>query len=294
MEFPKCRLIGFIFLIASQSSFGDEGGNSKKGSGGDGGALEIHAEQSRLNSSTSVYFDSGSINSILDLELTRVNANSFVSLIGTASSWRPLDSTSSEYKFDTAGFLMGLARRREVNGNGLSFGLFAGGYYPLEWSSEFSNFYQIPRYELGASLAVTTFLLEVYGRYDYFWPAKDEGKITVDSISTTLEPDEYSHFRLESKLSILGFVVPEVAYGIYSMSGAVISGPFSEKSFGKSSAKYLSAGVAFKPLGDLFTIKVKSNRLYGSKDDRAVEYATGRRAISELSNSYSLSFTGSL
>jgi hypothetical protein len=273
----------------------EEGGSSKKGSAGDGGALEIHATQSRLNSPSTIYFDSGTINSILDLELTRVNANSFVSLSGTASSWRPLDSTSSEYKFDTAGILMGLARRREVNGNGLSFGLFAGGYYPLEWASEFSNFYQIPRYELGASLAViTAFAFEIFGRYDYFWPLKNEGKITVDSISTTLEPNEYSHFRLESRFSFIDFMVPEVAYGIYSISGAVISGPFSEKNFGKSSAKYLSAGVAFRPLGDLITVKVKSNRLYGSKDDRAVEYATGRRAISELSNSYSLSFTGSL
>ena len=172
MRIPKCRFIGIAFLIVSRLSFGDEGGSSKKGSGSDVGALEIRATQSRLNSPNTIYFDSGTISSILDLELTRVNANSFVSLFGTASSWRPLDSMSSEYKFDTAGFLMGLARRREVNGNGLSFGLFAGGYYPLEWSSEFSNFYQIPRYQLGASLAVTAFLFEVYGRYDYFCPQR--------------------------------------------------------------------------------------------------------------------------
>ena len=290
----KFKIFLFVLLGVFRQSFGAEAGSKGKSDAKEGGSFQIQATQSKLSAPKAIYFDSGTIGNVLDLELMSVHDGSYLSLFGTAGSWQPADTKSSEYRFDTAGFLAGFYRRRDVSGNALALGVFGGGYYPLQWSSEFSSFYQIPRFELGASLGLNISIFEVEGRYEYFWPIKKEGKIKIDSIATTLEPHEYSHFALESRLNLFDFLFPEVGYGVFSASGATINSPLSEKNFAKSSAKYLSAGLAFKPLGSLMVIKIKSNRVYGAKDDRAIEYATGRRAISELTNSYSVSFTGSL
>jgi hypothetical protein len=290
----KFKIFLFVLFGVFRQSFGAEAGSKGKSDAKEGGSFQIQATQSKLSTPKAIYFDSGTISNVLDLQLMSVHDGSYLSLFGTASSWQPADTKSSEYRFDTAGFLAGFYRRRDVSGNALALGAFGGGYYPLQWTSEFSNFYQIPRFELGVSLGLNLSIFEVEGRYDYFWPIKKEGKIKIDSITTTLEPHEYSHFSLESRLNLFDFLIPEVGYGVFSASGATINSPLSEKNFAKSSAKYLSAGLAFKPLGSLIAIKIKSNRVYGAKDDRAIEYATGRRAISELTNSYSVSFTGSL
>ncbi|MEI8026022.1 MAG: hypothetical protein WCI18_06720 [Pseudomonadota bacterium] len=290
------RLKGIVFhmsllCICCQSYAAEV---ASKNEGKQNGSFQFQATQSKLRSTKAVYLDSGTISHILDLGLTSVHDGSYLSIFGTAGSWQPEDAKLTEYKFDSAGFLAGFYRRRDVNGNALSLGVFGGGYYPMEWSPEFSSFYQIPRFDLGASLGLNVSIIEIEGKYDYFWPLKKEGKIKVDSTSTSLQPQEYAHFSVESRFSLMDLLYPELTYGTFHLSGAKLVGPFSEKNFNKASVSYLSAGLAVRPLGNLLSIKIKSNRVFGNADDRGVEYATGRRAISELTNSYSLSFTGSL
>jgi len=97
-----------------------------KNEGKQNGSFQFQATQSKLRSTKAVYLDSGTISHILDLGLTSVHDGSYLSIFGTAGSWQPEDAKLTEYKFDSAGFLAGFYRPRDVNGNALSLGVFGG------------------------------------------------------------------------------------------------------------------------------------------------------------------------
>jgi hypothetical protein len=238
--------------------------------------------------------DGGSVGGVGDFSLYTHLSGGYFRLFGTAASWKRDSTTDAGLRLDTAGLELGVDSRHTGAARNFSIKLPAGIYYPMEWKEDYSKLYQIPRVYLGATLQLDIAPLHAEGGLEYFWPAWKSGSIDVDNVSLKVSPAEYWQAKLSGSIDILGIIQPLAEVGMFHFGNTAIEGPMELYKLDTHSISYASFGVGVVLNPNTLSIEARSHRVLGKADKRSEEYTSGRRAISELYNSFSLGIVGSL
>jgi hypothetical protein len=260
---------------------------------GQGFSLEPKVTFHSLRERAPTVIDGGSISKILNISVFMTKPEIFYSLWGSAAQWRD-ESGSSKLKWDQLGGQIGLRRAREVGDAGLDFRFFLGGYYPLEWNSSYSDLYQIPRIQGGTSASFVQGSFGVLGEFSYFWPASPTTDLEVDTVKLKLEPGSFYNFSFSASCT-LSFLEISAKLGQFGFDGAKLSGPMGlNRDFEVKSIPFLAYTLGAHLPEDLLTIEITYTKALSDFDKLSVEYATGLRAMPELSNAFGIGIKGKL
>jgi hypothetical protein len=237
-------------------------------------------------------FDGGSARGLADVSVGARSHRGFARAYTTVVPWRQARATDSAFKIDVVGVELGPRFGLGSDERRVEIRFLAGGYYPLRWERTYAELYQDPRISLGIAALVDAGFFRVEGVSQYVWPLSGQATIEVDGATTKFDTEGYWYAKAMGEVDLVGLVRPVGEIGVFGFSGSMIKGAMGTEVFDASRVTYVNFGLSVAPIPNALVFQAKIHRLLGKVDESEVEYATGRRALIELTNGYSLGVIG--